>query len=216
MRKSPTQGRQAPSPGRKAPGGQRRIPDEPTRSMFRNGATSREVADRLVELGYERFSRQALQSFKTRYVPEAVGPVRTPTHADLLPWVLPEKDRNHRFAQALRFAARVREGLPLTAHNQGRLDAFLRELGEVGGVAYYDRVNGWRIVAPRPGVDTDLIYDPRLDDSGRPIPDWHKSQQGPAAMKAEAQELQAEGKSALAIARRMKLTVREVEELLTD
>ena len=93
----------------------------------------------------------------------------TPDRDKLIPWKVAQKDGRHRFYACLLIVTRVRAGLPVPPKDRARMDKFVRELFEADAVVHYDRVNGWRAVKPRPGVDKDLIHDPRLDDWGNPI-----------------------------------------------
>ena len=93
----------------------------------------------------------------------------TPGREDLIPWKVAQKDGRHRYYVCLLIVTRDRAGLPIAPKERAQADKFIRELFEHNAVIHYDRVNGWRAVRPRPGIDNDLIRDPRLDDQGNPI-----------------------------------------------
>lgn len=80
----------------------------------------------------------------------------------LIPWeVKPE----HRYAwpiNMLRIEARRRAGGQLTERERENVDGWIRRMKRDGAVLHYepDTEQGWFDVAPRPGIDTDLIRVP--------------------------------------------------------
>lgn len=101
------------------------------------------------------------------------APVRTRTKSaeELVPWRVLQEDDSHRLLRFLRTEARIRENLPVDYPNAVRHASVARELRATKGVIYYDHENGFAIVPPRPGIDKDLIFDPRIADDGSPIDD---------------------------------------------
>lgn len=90
----------------------------------------------------------------------------------LVPWRVLIKDESHRLLKALRTEARLRDGFKPARNDIQRLHSVVAEMRELGGmVVYYDQTNGFRLVEPRPGIDTDMIYDPRFRDDGSSQPD---------------------------------------------
>lgn len=138
--------------------------------LIRKGLGNKEINDELVRRGLiaRPYTRQNISAFRARHgYPSQRGKV-TGREA-LIPWVVAEADAGHRFYKCLLLVTRDRAGLPLPPKDRDRMDKFVRELFESGAVIHYDRVNGWVAVEPRPGIDNDLIRDPRLDDWGNPI-----------------------------------------------
>lgn len=136
--------------------------------LVRKGLTNKAVSQELVRLGHLPATSAAITAWKNRHG----YPVRSSTEArlKLIPWKVAVKDSRHRFYVCLALEARDRSGGALAMKDRKRLAGFKQELGESGGVIHYDRINGWRLVRPRVGIDTDMIRDPRRDDRGRVIP----------------------------------------------
>lgn len=84
----------------------------------------------------------------------------------LVPWRIKSEHSHDRRIRFLRAEARIREGLPVNEPDLARHHAVMNELRKLKAVVYYDQENGFQFVPPRPGIDTDLISDPRIRDDG--------------------------------------------------
>ena len=87
-------------------------------------------------------------------------PPRIVRNQDLLPWKLSKEHERTRDATYLRVEARLRAGLPVNDQHYRGWDKWRRQLTSAGLVVDYDPVQGFRWVAPRPGVDDDLVRVP--------------------------------------------------------
>ena len=136
-------------------------------ALVRKELTNKQISEQLIRQGYGPASSAALSAWKKRhgYPLRAKSAERT----SLIPWQIAVKDARHRFYNCLALASREREGQTLLDKDHNRLVKFVRELKEASAVVHYDRANGWVAVPRRPGIDNDLIRDPRIDDSGNPI-----------------------------------------------
>lgn len=88
---------------------------------------------------------------------------------ELIPW---QVDRRHRWRYPLamlRYEARRRSGLEVPEARLRDLDAFLDHLAEDGLVIHYDpdTEEGFFYVAPREGIDTDIIRVPERPTTAR-------------------------------------------------
>lgn len=138
--------------------------------LVRRGLSNREINDELLRRGLidRPYTRQNISAFRARHgYPNQREPV--PARDELIPWVVAEKDASHRYYKCLLLVTRDRAGLPMRDKDRDRMDKFVHQLFDAGAVVHYDRENGWVAVEPRPGVDNDLIHDPRLDDWGDEI-----------------------------------------------
>lgn len=89
----------------------------------------------------------------------------------LIPWQIKEEHRWAYPVTMLRAEGRRRAGLELTENAQARLDSWKANLAEEGVVVHYDpdTEEGFFYVAPRKGVDTDLIRQPTRKDGRRSV-----------------------------------------------
>lgn len=96
--------------------------------------------------------------------------VREP-YGDLLPWVVHLDHRDLYAAKMLRLEGRRRRGEKVPAEKLRYLDNWKRKLQEDGTVVHYEYATeeGWFYVPRRPGIDQDLIRDPRFNDDGTPV-----------------------------------------------
>ena len=142
------------------------MPTELMHQLVRKGLTNKEISDVLVTHGCPQMSSAAISAWRKRhgYTLRSM----TPERVALIPWKVAVKDGRHRYYVCLALAARSRAGHELAPKDRARLDKFVRELAEANAVIHYDRVNGWVAVPPRPGIDEDLIRDPRVLNDGRP------------------------------------------------
>lgn len=125
---------------------------------FDQGKTHQEMADLYLEKYNVEVGRTMFANFARRR-----GLDRRQTRDDkLIPWeVKPE----HRYAHSilmLRAIARKRAGFDLTEQAEHATKMFKQGLEEDGAVIHYepDAEQGWFRVAPRPGIDLDLIREP--------------------------------------------------------
>ena len=85
---------------------------------------------------------------------------RVTRDADLIPWKVSREHRWDYDLVMLRVEARQRAGATLTGTDKDRLQAWKRRLSTPGKVVTYDEVRGFSHVAPRTGLDLDLIRIP--------------------------------------------------------
>lgn len=93
-------------------------------------------------------------------------PGRQVRDAKLIPWTVSEEHKWRYPIIMLRLEARRRAGGELSEREAKRLESWLSELEDEGGrwvVRYVpDTDEGFFLVRPREGVDTDLIWEERL------------------------------------------------------
>lgn len=159
----------APRPYKPGPRG---VDSDVLRELLHRGLSNKEVNDALIERGLvpadKPLTRQYISQFRklNGFPPQRLA---VPGRDRLIPWVVAEADSGHRHYRCLELVVRDRAGRDMPARDRDRMDKFVRELFEAQAVIHYDRVNGWAAVPPRPGVDRDLIRDPRLDDEGNQV-----------------------------------------------
>jgi hypothetical protein len=92
-------------------------------------------------------------------------------HGDLLPWTVHEDHRGLYAAKMLRLEGRRRRGDKLSEDQLRYLSNWKRKLEDDGTVVHYeyDTEEGWFYVPRRPGIDNDLIRDPKFEDDGSPV-----------------------------------------------
>jgi hypothetical protein len=130
--------------------------------------TNKEISEALVAEGHAPATSAAVSAWRKRH---GYPPMReqAPGREDLIPWKVAQKDGRHRYYVCLLIVTRDRAGLPIAPKERAQMEKFVRELHDTAAVISYDRINGWRKRRPRPGIDIDLIRNPRLDDQGNPI-----------------------------------------------
>lgn len=158
--------------GRRGPRG---VPSDVLHELIRGGLSNAEINAELVSRGLvdSPLTRQALSQFRRRHGYPAQR-LALPDRERLIPWVVTEPDARHRYYHCLLLVVRDRAGRELAKKDRLQMEKFLEEIFPPQGprmVVKYSRKHGWSLVPPRPGVDQNLIRDPRLDDDGRPI-DW--------------------------------------------
>ncbi len=152
--------------------GQRvQLPNSEMHRWAKRGLRNVEILRRLEEEHNIKVVRSAITNWKRRNgytVRES-----TPERLELIPWRVAQEHSGDRLYRVLMSEVRLRSGKKLARPDMLRRDRFFREMAEMDGdpVIAYDRTNGWYLVPRRPGVDKDLIRDPRLDAGGREIPD---------------------------------------------
>lgn len=149
--------------------GTKKVSDEVMTYLVSEGYTGPEIVQVLKDDYGVDYTRSAVSYWRQRHnVPLRK---RTKTTEKLIPWRILQQDSSHRLLKFLRTEARIREGLPVDRSNAFRHAAVANELRSVRGVVYYDRENGFLVVPPRPGIDRDVIFDPRFADDGSPVRD---------------------------------------------
>lgn len=163
-------GRPRKRPENEGGSGRQKVSDEVMAYLVSEGYTGPEIVRILKEDYGVDYTRAGVSYWRRRH-DVAVRGDRTKSMEELVPWRIRQEDDSHRLLRFLRTEARIREGLPVDRPNAQRHAAVARELRAVRGVVYYDHENGFQVVAPRPGIDQDLIFDPRLADDGSAITD---------------------------------------------
>jgi hypothetical protein len=89
-------------------------------------------------------------------------------YSDLLPWLVHEDHRSMYPPKMLRLEGRRRRGEKLPEDRLRYLENWKRKMRDDGTVVHYeyDTEEGWFYVPRRPGIDKDLIRDPRYADDG--------------------------------------------------
>lgn len=142
------------------------IPSQETIGMLRDGMTLSEIAAVLFDQHHIDVTPSAIGMLRLRDTD-----LDTPrmNHPDLIPWEIKKLNHRHKTAvQRLRAAGRLRAGRPLTPRTEGELRRWVEHLAETNAVVHYEPATdqGWFYVPRREGIDTDLIRNPYLTDSG--------------------------------------------------
>ncbi len=129
------------------------------RRWLEEGWTYQEMAEEYARKYNLEISPSMFASYRSRHgLPRRIA--RDPS---LIPWAVKAQHRWSYPLAMLRIEARRRGGFEVRASDNERLASFKRDLYAEGLVVHYDPDTevGWWLVPRRPGVDLDMIRDPR-------------------------------------------------------
>ncbi len=151
----------------------RKVPESLLHALIRKGLTNKQAVDFIQTYLGVNYTGAAVHYFRRKHGYD----VRSPTSAALalIPWKVAVEHNHDLLYHFLIHEARLRSGTKLSKRARYSRDAMVRRIASTGdgtGVIHYDRSNGFRLVTRRPGIDTDLIREPGIDDFGNPIEGW--------------------------------------------
>jgi len=133
------------------------------------GLNGQEIVDTLLsDYGIE-FTRAGVSKWKLAH--NMPTRVRSENRRNLVPWRVLVEHQQDRLLKFLLTEANLRDRKEIGTAHRYRHQAVLEQLENEGTVVYYDQDNGFHRVQPRPGIDEDFIYDPRIADDGSRITD---------------------------------------------
>lgn len=151
-----------------------KLPDQVVRGLVEEGFSGPQIVNILRHRHGIETTRSGLHKWRKRHGYKAVRALRP--DEQLMPWRVLREHRLHWLYRALRTEAALR--LSSTGPSDADLVRHRNVMAEIkalGAVVYYDRVNGFHLVHPRPW-DTDIIMDPRRDRNNRAVNDESKWQ----------------------------------------
>ena len=146
-----------------------KVADELMQHLVDSGLNGQQIVDTLWRDYQIKYTRAGVSAWRTKKGRPAR--VRSANKEKLIPWRVREDHQQDRLLKFLHTEANIRDGKTIDRSNQFRHASVMHDLLSEGSVVYYDQDNGFHRVAPRPDIDTDLIYDPRFADDGTPITD---------------------------------------------
>lgn len=145
------------------------LPQQKVERLAKAGLSNKQIVERLRREDHIDVTGAAISMFRKRHdLPRAKA-----RYADLLPWTVRPEHGNLYQAKMLRTEGRLRAGETLPESLATQHAAWRQRLDESDAVVHYDpeTAEGFWLIPRREGIDRDLIRDPGLDDSGRPMTD---------------------------------------------
>lgn len=133
------------------------------------GRTYREMSEEYLEKYNLEVSPTMFSNFRSRHGLDG----RIVRNDQLIPWKILPQHRYAWSANMLRAEGRKRAGRTLSPAESDQLAGWHRTLEREGAVVHYDpdTEQGFFLVPPRPGIDTDLIRVPDRRTTVRPTVD---------------------------------------------
>lgn len=126
---------------------------------MRSGLTPKECSDRYAARG-EHVPPGTISVARWRHG----WPGSKMDHTALIPWTIEPQHRRLFDHVMLEAESQRRAGKALTPSREQQLNAWLARLSENDAVVHYHPKKGWAWVQRRPGIDTDIISMPDLDN----------------------------------------------------